>query len=658
LASNISANGVITSILLVTSLYYSSINIGPQNLAAGQQDNLPKVPAIKIISPEDGQLVAASLSNMTNGTNADSYNSTLVVTGSATDDANSPCEVSVLLNDVRPYQPATPQGTSGKDDYSNWQFLITPEYSTIKQGANKITAKLSCLKSPTNLTKWYSVNVTGGTQEQILGQEQQLEKQKLEQQRIGQLALREIQLEKQREQQMIERAKVNAAKINQTEMFVTIESHAEDQLAPIGPLTISGMSSDDSTTDCDVYLDWNDLKPFQKAKPIAINNSNNNTNLVNTVPRDDFSNWTYTFTKDYHEIANGTNELTAKLSCLAYPNNYTKFSSVNITGAPQEQILQLKQQDQLRQQQMIERAKVNAAKINQTEMFVTIESHKPGQHVPMDSNLTISGTSSDAASTDCDVSVVLNSETPYQRASPIDDSGTNNYSNWTFTFTPSYGVPKEGENEMTSRISCLAYPNNYTKFSSVNITGAPQEQILQLKQQDQLRQQQMIERAKVNAAKINQTEMFVTIESHKPGQHVPMDSNLTISGTSSDAASTDCDVSVVLNSETPYQRASPIDDSGTNNYSNWTFTFTPSYGVPKEGENEMTSRISCLAYPNNYTKFSSVNITGVPQNSFSSQPQQPGPQPLLQHEGRQTNLNSYTTYSLAIPLNKFDSKQY
>ena len=461
---------------------------------------------------------------------------------------------------------------------------------------------------------------------------------------------------------MLERAKVNAAKINQTEMFVTIESHEEDQLAPIGPLTISGISSDDSTTDCEVYLDWNDLKPFQKAKPNAINNNNNNnnnnTNLVNAVPREDFSNWTYTFTKDYHEIANGTNELTAKLSCLAYPNNYTKFTSVNITGAPQEQISQLQQQDQLRQQQMIERAKVNAAKINQTEMFVTIESHKPGQHVPMDSNLTISGKSSDDASTDCDVSAVLNSETPYQRASPIDDSETNNYSNWTFTFTPSYGVPKEGENEMTSRISCLAYPNNYTKFTSVNITGAPQEQILQLQQQDQLRQQQMIERAKVNAAKINQTEMFVTIESHKPGQHVPMDSNLTISGKSSDDASTDCDVSAVLNSETPYQRASPIDDSETNNYSNWTFTFTPSYGVPKEGENEMTSRISCLAYPNNYTKYSSVNITGVPQNTFSSQPQQASPQPLLQHEGRQTNPNSYTTYSLTLPLSKFHSKQY
>jgi hypothetical protein len=483
LATNISAIGVITSILLLTSLYYSSFNIGPQNLAAGQQDNLPKVPSIKIISPEDGQMVPASPSNMTNGTNADSYNSTLVVNGTATDDANSPCDVSILVNDVRPYQPTTPQGTSGKDDYSNWQFLVTPEYAPIREGPNKITAKLSCLKSPTNLTKWYSVNVTGGTQEQILGQQEQLEKQKLEQQRIGQLALREIQLEKQREQQMLERAKVNAAKINQTEMFVTIESHAEDQLTPIGPLTISGISSDDSTTDCEVYLDWNDLKPFQKAKPNTMNNDNNGTNLVNTVPRDDFSNWTYTFTKDYHEIANGTNELTAKLSCLAYPNNYTKFSSVNITGAPQEQILQLQQQDQLRQQQMIERAKVNAAKINQTEMFVTIESHKPGQHVPVDSNLTISGKSSDDASTDCDVSAVLNSETPYQRASPIDDSETNNYSNWTFTFTPSYGVPKEGENEITSRISCLAYPNNYTKFSSVNITGAPQDTFSSQRQQ-------------------------------------------------------------------------------------------------------------------------------------------------------------------------------
>jgi hypothetical protein len=253
-------------------------------------------------------------------------NNTLLISGTATDDSNSPCEVSVLLNDVRPYQPAIPQGTSGdNNDYSRWQFLLSPDYAPIKQGENKITAKLECLKSPGNLTKWYSVSVTGVTQEQLLLHEQQIQKQKLEREQQQQLALREIQLDKQKEQQMIERAKANAAKINQTEMFVTIESH------------------------------------------------------------------------------------------------------------------------------------------------------KPGQHVPMDSDLTISGTSSDNGTTDCDVSVVLNSKTPYQQALPMDDSSTDNYSNWTFTFTPSYGVPKEGENEMTSRISCLAYPSNYTKFSSVNVTGVPQD---------------------------------------------------------------------------------------------------------------------------------------------------------------------------------------
>src|ERR671914_386023 len=617
LTGSINIVGVASSIFFFSSLLYSSIDIN-SNLASGQS-SLPMVPSIKIVSPESGQQVPISISNLTSGTNANVSNS-LSISGTASDDPKSPCEVSVLLNDVRPYQRATPQGNSGKSDYSNWQFLLKPDYAPIKQGENKITAKLACLRSPANLTKWYSVIVTGVTREQLLLQEQQIQKQELEQKRQEQQALREIQIKKQMEQQMIERAKANAAKINQTAMFVTIASHEKDQYAPIGPLTISGTSSDDIETDCEVYIDWNDLKPFQKAKPKSLISDGNGPQTQSMT--NDYSNWTFTFTKGYHEIVQGTNELTAKLDCLAYPNNYTKFSSINITGAPQELILQQQQEAQLQQQQMIERAKANAAKINQTAMFVTTESPAENQSVPTDSSLTISGTSSDNVTTDCDVSVVLNSKTPYQRALPMNGSDSIDYSNWTFTFTPIYGVPKEGENEMTSRISCLAYPNNYTKFSSINITGAPQELILQQQQEAQLQQQQMIERAKANAAKINQTEMSVTIESPAENQSIPMDSDLTISGTSSDNGTTDCDVSVVLNSKTPYQQALPMNDSGTDNYSNWTFTFTPSYGVPKEGENEMTSRISCLAYPSNYTKFSSVNVTGVPKDSSSIQIQQ------------------------------------
>ena len=75
----------------------------------------------------------------------------------------------------------------------------------------------------------------------------------------------------------------------------------------------------------------------------------------------------------------------------------------------------------------------------------------------------------------------------------------------------------------------------------------------------------------------------------------------------------------------------------------------------------MTSRISCLAYPNNYTKFSSINVTGVPQDSSSLQQQQNAlqlqqqsgqqsaqRQPLVQHEEKQLSTVLYTAKSQNI----------
>jgi hypothetical protein len=44
-----------------------------------------------------------------------------------------------------------------------------------------------------------------------------------------------------------------------------ISSPSTGQQVPAGELTISGTSTDNATTDCTVYADWNNLKPFQKA---------------------------------------------------------------------------------------------------------------------------------------------------------------------------------------------------------------------------------------------------------------------------------------------------------------------------------------------------------------------------------------------------------
>jgi hypothetical protein len=101
--------------------------------------------AVKILSPTKDERVPVGQQ--------------LPVSGTSTDNATSDCKVSVILNGVRPYQQTVANGTGGIDDYSTWNFIINPSYTTIREGpGNKITSKLECTP---NMTKWYSVNVTG-----------------------------------------------------------------------------------------------------------------------------------------------------------------------------------------------------------------------------------------------------------------------------------------------------------------------------------------------------------------------------------------------------------------------------------------------------------------------------------------------------------------
>ena len=91
---------------------------------------------------------------------------------------------------------------------------------------------------------------------------------------------------------------------------------------PVGPLVVNGTSTDTSQTDCQVHIDWNDLKPMQNVTAAGINGTN------------DYSKWTFTFSQNYHLIVKGTNELTSKIVCLddSLGNITTKFYSINVTG--------------------------------------------------------------------------------------------------------------------------------------------------------------------------------------------------------------------------------------------------------------------------------------------------------------------------------------
>jgi hypothetical protein len=85
----------------------------------------------------------------------------LTITGTSLANASSNCQISVIVNHIRPYQPATATGPGGINDYSKWNFVLTPKYSAIIAGPdNKITAKYSCTNNP-SVVSYNSVNVTG-----------------------------------------------------------------------------------------------------------------------------------------------------------------------------------------------------------------------------------------------------------------------------------------------------------------------------------------------------------------------------------------------------------------------------------------------------------------------------------------------------------------
>lgn len=106
-------------------------------------------------------------------------------------------------------------------------------------------------------------------------------------------------------------------------IWIKITSPLTGQQVPMGELMISGESSDNGTSECQVYVDWNNEKPYQRATPIGLGSSQ------------DFSNWTFTYNSSYHLIQEGINDLTSKLTCLGSPSNplaMNKWYSINVTG--------------------------------------------------------------------------------------------------------------------------------------------------------------------------------------------------------------------------------------------------------------------------------------------------------------------------------------
>ncbi len=141
--------------ILVFALWSNVAAFAQNTTAAGNSTTTTSsssqqhVPKIKITSPTRGQQLPVGKD--------------LTVSGTSIANATSNCQVSVIVNNVKPYQNATAAGPGGAADYSKWNFALTSKYTTIKQGDNRITAKYECANNPAS-KGFSSVNVTGANQ--------------------------------------------------------------------------------------------------------------------------------------------------------------------------------------------------------------------------------------------------------------------------------------------------------------------------------------------------------------------------------------------------------------------------------------------------------------------------------------------------------------
>jgi hypothetical protein len=131
------------AVIILTTLLVLSPNIFPYASAF-----------VNIVSPPKDETVPAG--------------SPLTVSGTSDDNAQTNCNIQIIVNGVRPYQDTIPVAPR---DYSEWTFVVNPQYAEIEEGINTITSKAICdtphepflVLDPLTrqYVKHYSINVTG-----------------------------------------------------------------------------------------------------------------------------------------------------------------------------------------------------------------------------------------------------------------------------------------------------------------------------------------------------------------------------------------------------------------------------------------------------------------------------------------------------------------
>ena len=137
-----------TVAVISLTLLISIIIISNNNLVFSQSlAKRPTLHGVRIQTPITGEKISIGINNLS-------------ISGRSVDNESSNCQVSVIVNDLKPYQKASTSGLNGADDYSRWKFILSPDYTELKNGTNKITAKLEC-KDDLDALMFNTIKITG-----------------------------------------------------------------------------------------------------------------------------------------------------------------------------------------------------------------------------------------------------------------------------------------------------------------------------------------------------------------------------------------------------------------------------------------------------------------------------------------------------------------
>jgi hypothetical protein len=281
-----------TTLFLAASLISASAQMLPQSnsptTASSSSASIDNPYGLRITDPARGETFYINNTNY-----YDVSGKKLTLNGiSVADNGNlTGCDVSIVANNVFPYQAANATGPQGEKDFSKWDYTFSSNYANLHEGSNKITSKLTCEAG--SAKAYYSINVTGVTFNGTLPQTSQ------------------------------------TAEMDLQAMSVEILSPKNGETVNItGPITVSGSSDYPQNYDCEVLLAEGNSDVV--IAPTSSNNSNFKKTLAKGVNGSgDFRDWSLVLEPGNNNLKNGSQSLTAKLQCYS-PLSAVKLAKVNV----------------------------------------------------------------------------------------------------------------------------------------------------------------------------------------------------------------------------------------------------------------------------------------------------------------------------------------